>query len=175
MWRKEIFGHVFKNKYIKIPKWHPSKEGIAAFLIWEIKGKSKYSPKCSNNLHYNYRDSCNRASPCGTKQAWQIVLQSAESFTGGALLNLEDMYNMQYGRGGSLKVPSHSNNSLFQPLLSGLRLHSYKANTERLPRSFFHQAIQILNMDDEAHILLSVYKNYTAVMKNPLRKPIYTV
>ena len=63
------------------------------------------------------------------------------------LPNLQDIYT-KHSRTRAIKIISestHPGNKPFVSLLSGRRYHCLKANTERMRRGFFSQAIHILN------------------------------
>ncbi|KAK3563854.1 hypothetical protein QTP86_002724 [Hemibagrus guttatus] len=85
------------------------------------------------------------------RRALQRVLQSAKRTIRAELPDLETIYNKQCWPKARkiMKDPSHPNNSLFSLLRSGKRFHSLKANTERMKRSFFLQAIRALNQNTE--------------------------
>ena len=77
----------------------------------------------------------------------QRVARAAERTIGGELPTLQGIYTRRCrARAGRIsKDPSHPNNCLFALLRSGKRYRSLMAKTERLKRSFYPQAIRILN------------------------------
>ena len=77
----------------------------------------------------------------------QRVARAAERTIGGVLPTLQDIYTRRCRSKAKriIKDSSHPNNSLFALLRSGKRYRSLKANTERLRRSFYPQAIRLLN------------------------------
>ncbi|KAI5613412.1 gastrula zinc finger protein XlCGF28.1-like [Silurus asotus] len=83
------------------------------------------------------------------RRALQRVVGSAERTIHNELLNLQDIYSMRC-RARARKIMkdlSHPNNGLFSLLRSGKCFRSLKANTERMRRSFFLQAIRSLNQE----------------------------
>lgn len=83
------------------------------------------------------------------RKALQRVVRSAEHNTGGALPHLLDVYTRWCRTKARriLKDSSHPDNGLFSLLRSGRRYRIHKANSERFRRSFYPQAIRILNED----------------------------
>ncbi len=85
-----------------------------------------------------------------TKQdckALQRVVRLAERISGSALPSLQDIY-LKRCRSRAAKIikdSNHSGNCLFTLLPSGKRFRSMMAKTERLRRSFYPQAIRLLN------------------------------
>ncbi len=80
-------------------------------------------------------------------KALQRVVRLAEHISGSALPSLQDIY-IKRCRSRAVKITKDSNhpgNCLFTPLPSGKRFRSLMAKTERLRRSFFPQAIRLLN------------------------------
>ncbi len=80
-------------------------------------------------------------------KALQRVVRLAERISGSALPSLQDIYLKRY-RSRAVKIIKDSNrpgNCLFTLLPSGKRFRSLMAKTERLRRSFFPQAIRLLN------------------------------
>ncbi len=80
-------------------------------------------------------------------KALQRVVRLAERISGSTLPSLQDIY-LKRCRSRSVKITKDSNqpgNSLFILLPSGKRFRSLMAKTERLRRSFFPQAIRLLN------------------------------
>ncbi len=75
-------------------------------------------------------------------KALQRVVRLAESISGSALPSLQDIY---LKRCKIIKDSNHPGNRLFILLPSGKRFRSMMAKTERLRRSFFPQAIRLLN------------------------------
>ncbi|KAK0146400.1 putative RNA-directed DNA polymerase from transposon BS [Merluccius polli] len=75
------------------------------------------------------------------------VVRSAERTIMTTLPNLQDIYIMRC-RTRARRIaqdPSHPNNRLFSLLPSGKRFRLLRAKTERLRRSFFPQALRLLN------------------------------
>ncbi len=80
-------------------------------------------------------------------KALQRVMHLAERISGSALPSLQDIY-LKRCRGRAVKIikdSNHPGNCLFTMLPSGKRFRSLMAKTERLRRSFFPQAIRLLN------------------------------
>ncbi len=80
-------------------------------------------------------------------KALQKVVRLAEHISGSALPSLQDIY-LKRCRSKAVKIikdSNHPGNHLFILLPSGKRFCSLMANTERLRRSFFPQAIRLLN------------------------------
>ncbi len=85
-----------------------------------------------------------------TKQdckALQRVVRLAERISGSALPSLQDIYLKRCKSRAAkiIKDSNHPGNRLFITLPSGKRFRSMMAKTERLRRSFFPQAIRLLN------------------------------
>uniref|UniRef100_A0A3P9JDD6 Reverse transcriptase domain-containing protein n=1 Tax=Oryzias latipes TaxID=8090 RepID=A0A3P9JDD6_ORYLA len=81
------------------------------------------------------------------RRALQRVVRSAERIIHTELPDLHSIYSRRcWTRARKItKDLSHPDNGLFSLLRSGKRFRSLKANTERLRRSFFPQAIRTLN------------------------------
>ncbi len=80
-------------------------------------------------------------------KALQRVVRLAERISGSALPSLQDIYHKRC-RSRAVKIikdSNHPGNCLFTLLPSGKRFRSLMAKTERLRRSFFPQAIRLLN------------------------------
>ncbi len=80
-------------------------------------------------------------------KALQRVVRLAERISGSALPSLQDIY-LKRCRSRAAKIikdSTHPGNHLFCLLPSGKRFRSMMAKTERLRRSFFPQAIRLLN------------------------------
>ncbi len=80
-------------------------------------------------------------------KALQRVVRLADRISGSALPSLQDIY-LKRCRSRAVKITKDSNhpgNCLFTLLPSGKRFRSLMAKTERLRRSFFPQAIRLLN------------------------------
>ncbi len=77
----------------------------------------------------------------------QRVMRLAERISGSALPSLQDNYLKRCKSRAAkiLKDSTHPGNHLFCLLPSGKRFRSMMAKTERLRRSFFSQAIRLLN------------------------------
>ncbi len=80
-------------------------------------------------------------------KAMQRVVCLAERLSGSALPSLQDIYLKRCKSRAAkiLKDSTHPGNHLFCLLPSGKRFRSMMAKTERLRRSFFPQAIRLLN------------------------------
>ncbi len=80
-------------------------------------------------------------------KALQRVVRLAERISGSALPSLQDIYLKRCKSRAAkiLKDSTHPGNHLFCLLPSGRRFRSMMAKTERLRRSFFPQAIRLLN------------------------------
>ncbi len=80
-------------------------------------------------------------------KALQRVVRLAERISGSALPSLQDIYFKRCKSRAVkiLKDSTHPGNHLFCLLPSGKRFRSMMAKTERLRRSFFPQAIRLLN------------------------------
>ncbi len=80
-------------------------------------------------------------------KALQRVVRLAERISGSALPSLQDIYLKRCKSRAAkiIKDSSHPGNHLFCLLPSGKRFRSMMAKTERLRRSFFPQAIRLLN------------------------------
>ncbi len=79
--------------------------------------------------------------------ALQRVVRLAERISGSALPSLQDIY-LKRSKSRAVKIIKDSNppgNRLFILLPSGKHFRSMMAKTERLRRSFFTQAIRLLN------------------------------
>ncbi len=80
-------------------------------------------------------------------KALQRVVRLAERISGSTLPSLQDIY-LKRCKSRTAKIIKDSNlpgNHLFRLLPSGKRFRSMMAKTERLRRSFFPQAIRLLN------------------------------
>ncbi len=80
-------------------------------------------------------------------KALQRVVRLAERISGSALPSLQDIY-LKRCKSRAVKIikdSNHPGNHLFFLLPSGKRFRSMMAKTERLRRSFFPQAIRLLN------------------------------
>ncbi len=80
-------------------------------------------------------------------KALQRVMRLAERISGSALPSLQDIYLKRCKSRAAkiLKDSNHPGNHIFCLLPSGKRFRSMMAKTERLRRSFFPQAIRLLN------------------------------
>ncbi len=80
-------------------------------------------------------------------KALQRVVHLAERISGSALPSLQDIYLKRCKSRAAkiIKDSNHPGNRLFITLPSGKRFRSMMAKTERLRRSFFPQAIRLLN------------------------------
>ncbi len=101
--------------------------------------------------HRKCTDSCisvwyNNATNQDCK-ALQRVVRLAERISGSTLPSLQDIYlkRCKSRTAKIIKDSNHPGNHLFILLPSGRRYRSMMAKTERLRRSFFPQAIRLLN------------------------------
>ncbi len=80
-------------------------------------------------------------------KALQRVVRLAERISGSALPSLQDIYlkRCKSRTAKILKDSNHPGNHIFRLMPSGKRFRSMMAKTERLRRSFFPQAIRLLN------------------------------
>ncbi len=80
-------------------------------------------------------------------KAMQIVVRLAERISGSALPSLQDIYFKRCKSRAAkiIKDSNHPGNHFFISLPSGKRFKSMMAKTERLRRSFFPQAIRLIN------------------------------
>lgn len=80
-------------------------------------------------------------------KALQRIVRLAERISGSALPSLQDIYHKRCKSRAikMIKDSIHPSNHLFTLLPSGKRFRSLMAKTERLRRSFFPQAIRLLN------------------------------
>ncbi len=80
-------------------------------------------------------------------KALQRVVRLAERISGSTLPSLQDIYLKRCKSRAAkiIKDSNHPGNHLFCLLPSGKRSRSMMAKTERLRRSFFPQAIRLLN------------------------------
>ncbi len=85
-------------------------------------------------------------------KALQRVVRLAERISGSALPSLQDIY-LKRCKSRAVKITRDSNhpgNHLFCLLPSGKRFRSMMTKTERLRRSFFPQAIRLLNSNSNS-------------------------
>ncbi len=82
-------------------------------------------------------------------KALQRVVRLAEHISGSVLPSLQDIYLKRCKSRAAkiLKDSTHPGNHLFCLLPSGKRFRSMMAKTDRLRRSFFPQAIRLLNLN----------------------------
>ncbi len=88
-------------------------------------------------------------------KALQRVVRLAEHISGSALPSLQDIY-LKRCRSRAVKIikdSNHPGNCLFTLLPSGKRFRCMMAKTERLRRSFFPQAIRLLNSTQPLNII----------------------
>lgn len=80
-------------------------------------------------------------------KALQRIVRLAERISGSALPSLQNIYHKRCKSRAikMIKDSIHPSNHLFTLLPSGKRFRSLMAKTERLRRSFFPQAIRLLN------------------------------
>ncbi len=96
--------------------------------------------KCIDSVWYGN-------SPNQDCKALQRVVRLAERISGSALPSLQDIY-LKCCKSRAVKIikdSNHPGNRLFILLPSGKRFRSLMAKTERRRRSFFPQAIRLLN------------------------------
>lgn len=81
--------------------------------------------------------------------ALRRVVRSAERTIKTTLPNLQDIYTKRCRSRARRIIQDHThpNNRLFSLLPSGKRYRLLRANTERMRRSFFPQAMRLLNED----------------------------
>ncbi len=77
-------------------------------------------------------------------KALQRVVHLAERISGSALPSLQDIY-LKRCKSSAAKIIKDPGNHFFTSLPSGKRFRSMMGKTERLRRSFFPQAIRLLN------------------------------
>ncbi len=96
--------------------------------------------KCTDSVRYNNATN----QDC---KALQRVVRLAERISGSTLPSLQDIYlkRCKSRTAKIIKDSNHPGNHLFILLPSGRRYRSMLAKTERLRRSFFPQAIRLLN------------------------------
>ncbi len=78
-------------------------------------------------------------------KALQRVVRLAERISGSTLPSLQDIYLKRCKSRAAKIIKDSPGNHLFRLLPSGKRFRSMMAKTERLRRSFFPQAIRLLN------------------------------
>ncbi len=103
-------------------------------------GTHRYAVMCSDSVRYNNATN----QDC---KALQRVVRLAERISGSTLPSLQGIY-LKRCRSRAAKITKDSNhpgNHLFRLLPSGRRYRSLMAKTERLRKSFFPQAIRLLN------------------------------
>ncbi len=96
-------------------------------------------------------------------KALQRVVRLAERISGSALPSLQDIY-LKRCKSRAVKITKDSNhpgNCLFTLLPSGKRFRSLMAKTERLRRSFFPQAIRLLNSTQPLNITMTSLINHS--------------
>ncbi len=87
-----------------------------------------------------------QTAPAKTARTCRVV-RLAERISGSALPSLQNIY-LKCCKSRAVKIikdSNHPGNCLFNLLPSGKRFRSLMAKTERLRRSFFPQAIRLLN------------------------------
>ncbi len=95
-------------------------------------------------------------------KALQRVVHLAERISGSALHSLQDIY-LKRCRSRAVKIikdSNHPGNCLFTLLPSGKRFRCLMAKTERLRRSFFPQAIRLLNSTQPLNIIMTPLYNH---------------
>ncbi len=104
-------------------------------------------------------------------KALQRVVRLAERISGSALPSLQDIYFKRCKSRAAkiLKDSTHPGNHLFCLLPSGKRFRSMMAKTERLRRSFFPQAIRLLNTNPVSLTLSRLIINCkTSILSSPV-------
>ncbi len=101
-------------------------------------------------------------------KALQRVVRLAERISGSALPSLQDIY-LKRCRSRAVKIikdSNHPGNCLFTLLPSGKRFRSLMAKTERLRRSFFPQAIRLLNSNSASkhHLTYFIITKHTLII-----------
>ncbi len=117
----------------------------------EIQGLTSYPEKFYSGAIESVLTQCisvwyNNATNQDCK-ALQRVVRLAERISGSALPSLQDIY-LKRCRSRAAKIikdSTHPGNHHFRLLPSGKRFRSLMTKTERLRRSFFPQAIRLLN------------------------------
>ncbi len=97
----------------------------------------------------------------------QRVVRLAERISGSALPSLQDIY-LKRCRSRAVKIikdSNHPSNCLFTLLPSGKRFRSLMAKTERLRRSFFPQAIRLLNSNSASYHHMTPLNNHLTISK----------
>ncbi len=95
-------------------------------------------------------------------KALQRVVRLAERISGSAVPSLQDIY-IKRCRSRAVKIikdSNHPGNCLFTLLPSGKCFRSLMAKTERLRRSFFPQAIRLLNSTQPLNIIMTPLINH---------------
>ncbi len=94
-------------------------------------------------------------------KALQRVVRLAERISGSALPSLQDIYLKRCKSRAAkiIKDSTHPRNHLFILLPSGKHFRSMMAKTERLRRSFFPQAIRLLNTNPVSQTLTRLIIN----------------
>ncbi len=123
-------GTEMRHQNLRSDSVHTSYIGTGAILV----------PGCYNSVWYG--NSSNQ--DC---KALQKVMRLAECISGSTLPSLQDIYFKRCKSRAAkiIKNLNHPGNHLFRLLPSGNRFRSMMAKTERLRRSFFPQAIRLLN------------------------------
>ncbi len=139
-------------------KWQQRKMGLPEDNLFKL--SIRMPPLISNLLKTFYSGAIE--SECisvwygnGSNQDWkalQRVVRLAVRISWSALLSLQDIYLKRCKSRAAkiIKDSNHPGNSLFIFLPSGKRFHSVMAKTETLRRSFFPQAIRLLNSNSNS-------------------------
>ncbi len=120
-------------------------------LSWSWAGGHQWPKYTQNDMCFTKHKLCNKVwygnSSNQDCKALQRVVHLAERISGSALPSLQDIYLKRCKSRAAkiLKDSTHPGNHLFCLLPSGKRFRSMMAKTERLRRSFFPQAIRLLN------------------------------
>ncbi len=130
----------FCFNYCLISAWHGGDQFVALLRLYGSPGfLESVLTQC---ISVWYGKSSNQ--DC---KAMQRVVRLAERISGSALPSLQDIYFKRCKSRAAkiLKDSTHPGNHLFCLLPSGKRFRSMMAKTERLRKSFFPQAIRLLN------------------------------
>ncbi len=108
-------------------------------------------------------------------KALQRVVRLAERISGSALPSLQDIY-LKRCRSRAVKIikdSNHPGNCLFTLLPSGKRFRCLMTKTERLRRSFFPQAIRLLNSTQPLNIIMTSLINHSQSVRDSLFSTSY--
>ncbi|KAI5109029.1 gastrula zinc finger protein XlCGF28.1-like [Silurus meridionalis] len=110
------------------------------------------------------------------RRALQRVVQSAKLTIHTEIPDLQDIYSTRCRTRARkiVKDLSHPNNGLFSLLRLGKRFRSLKANTDRMRRSFFPQAIRSLDLFLHLHHSSLSLQDDTLTLNLHSKVPLYT-